>query len=331
VSDDDLASARVALMAALRESDAALAYRLVLGLMDDGYPMPVLVDEVLAPIQWESGRRWEVGDVSIPEEHASTAAIETLVSMLAGAFGHADDADVVVVACAVGDPHTLPARMASALLAYEGYRALYLGTSVPADDLGEYLRSAGATALVVSCTRVHHLLGARACIAASHAAGVPVVVGGRAFSEGRRWEHLGADAYAPRLSQLAEVLQTWTPDPVLAEGRAAPVPATAEALEADRARFVEAVSAAVVADVPAADPHRRALALTAGELVDAAAVALHLGDAALLAEQAGWLASRLGHAGLPVTAPALLEALATATSLPAPDRGVLDAALRLTR
>jgi methanogenic corrinoid protein MtbC1 len=203
VVEEEMPVARLGVLSALASGDTGLAYRLVLGLMDDGHPFPVILDEVLASIQWESGRRWEVGDYSISQEHASTAAVETLIALIGGAFDQPTNAKLVVVVCGEGDTHTLPARMATALLAYEGFRTIFLGTSLPAHDLREYLATTAPDALVVSCTRPANLPGARACIAAGHDADVPVAVGGRAFGDNaERATALGADARAPTLTAL---------------------------------------------------------------------------------------------------------------------------------
>ena len=113
VTDDDLQGARLGLLAALHDGDAGLAYRLVLDLMDHGYAFTTIVEQAIAPIQVEAGRRWQDGDYSISEEHVSTAATETLLATLAGAFDQPVDADELVVGCAEGDRHTMPARMAA--------------------------------------------------------------------------------------------------------------------------------------------------------------------------------------------------------------------------
>jgi hypothetical protein len=66
-----------------------------------------------------------------------------------------------------------------------------------------------------------HLLGARAGIEASHAAGVPVLVGGRGFGKDGRWATvLGADGWAPALREVVPILRTWEPDPAQAEATA---------------------------------------------------------------------------------------------------------------
>jgi methanogenic corrinoid protein MtbC1 len=312
MSRDDLAAARLGVMAALREGDAALAYRLAIDLMHDGTPMPVLIEEVFAPIQVDAGERWAAGDATISEEHVATAAVETLIAMLAGSFDQPVDTDTVVVVCAEGDQHTLPARMAAALLSYEGYRTVFLGTSVPADDLAGYLESADAEVLVVSCTRPANLLGTRACVAAGHAAGVPVAVGGRAFAAGAHWEAIGADGYAARLTELGELLSSWRPDTTAAEARALPIASATAGIVADRTQIASALSATL--DHPdASAAARRVLHDVSAELVDVLAAAVHFDERSLLAEQAGHLGGLLGeHAGIEVTQDDLLARLTAA-------------------
>lgn len=326
---DDLADARLGVLSALHDGDAGLAYHLVLGLMGEGYGLGAILEQVLAPIQTEAGRRWEAGDYSISEEHASTAAAETLVALLAGAFDQPVDADHVVVVCAEGEAHSLPARMAAALLAYEGYRTTFLGAAVPAADLSGFLANTRPDALVVSCTRVANLAGARGCVAAAHGAGIPVIVGGRAFSgDDERWRAIGADAHAATLSGLSGVLETWSPDPARAEaGASDPAPLLA-GLAPARTEAVAAATAAVAraTGAPAGDAWLRA---GLEELFDTLVVVAHLHDPALLAGQAQWLAELFArHHALQASGRSLLEAMAAALVDTAPDaRPLVDAAI----
>lgn len=329
---NDLVRARLGVLSALHDGDAGLAYHLVLGLMEEGYGMGAILEEVLAPIQWEAGRRWEAGDYSISEEHATTAAAETLVALLAGAFDQPVDAHHVVVVCAEGEAHSLPARMAAALLSYEGYRTTFLGASVPAADLSGFLANVRPDVLVVSCTRVANLGGARGCVVAAHGAGVPVVVGGRAFSgDEERWRAIGADAHAASLSGLPGVLETWSPVPEQAEaGALDPAPLLA-ALASARTATVAAAGAAVTAVTGVAGTGPGDAWLRAGfeELFDTLVAVAHLHDPSLLSVQAQWLADLLGrHHELDVSARTLLDALAVALADAAPDaRPVVDAAI----
>ena len=76
------AAERVAMLAALVDGDVPLAYRLALELLGYGVPFDDIVNDVLAPVQAELGRRWAVGDLGVADEHAASAAVEDLLVRL---------------------------------------------------------------------------------------------------------------------------------------------------------------------------------------------------------------------------------------------------------
>lgn len=194
---------------------------------------------MLAPIQREVGRRWIYGDYSISEEHAATAAMETLVASLAGFFDLPEDGTPVTVACVEGETHSLPGRMITAHLLFLGWRATFLGANVPADDLETYLQQASPRALVLSCSLSANLRGARASIAAAHRAGVPVLAGGRGFGDDDRRAHrLGADGWAADARDVDDILGGWEPDIEAAERAVAATPPDLEFLSARRLQIV---------------------------------------------------------------------------------------------
>lgn len=243
---DDLQQARLAVLAAVGQGDAGAAFDVVGGLMADGMAFASILFDVIAPLQAEIGRRWQQGDYGIAEEHAATGAVETLVSLLAGSLSNPDDARHVVVACADGDTHSLPARMVAAYLLYLGWRVTYLGSSIPASDLEVYLSDLKPEALVLSCAIVTCLPGARASIAAAHRAGIPVLAGGRAFGDSpERAQRLGADAWVGHPAAIDETLRSWQPDPTTAEGEAVAPTDEMERLEAGRLRIVAEAADAV--------------------------------------------------------------------------------------
>jgi len=147
------------------------------------------------------GQKWEAGEWSIADEHAATAVAETAVAALTHAGrtrpGPGPGAGHVVLACAEGEWHTLPARMVAAVAATGDLRVTVLGPSLPADQLGRRLAAGDVDLLALSCTIASNLIGAARCIAAAHAHRVPVIVGGRAFgADPRRGHAIGADAWA---------------------------------------------------------------------------------------------------------------------------------------
>ncbi|CAN5181720.1 cobalamin B12-binding domain-containing protein [soil metagenome] len=203
----------------LTDVNAADASDVVLELLDEGTPVERITTEVLAPAQVRVGQLWEQGRWSVSDEHAATAVTETALSALAAAASRrpAGPGRHVVVACAEGEWHTLPARMAATVGAADGLRVTFLGPSVPADHLGRRLAAGDVDLLALSCTLPPNLLGAASCVRAAHDAGVPVLAGGRAFGDTPRRAHaIGADGWAASPAALTQATPELTHgDPVI--------------------------------------------------------------------------------------------------------------------
>lgn len=192
---------------AVEAVDAAGATELVLDLLDDGATVAGITADVLVPAQVRVGRLWEGGSWTVADEHAATAVTERALSAieLAASPRRTTGGRHVLVACAEGEWHSLPARMAAAAAGTPGLRLTVLGPSLPADHLGRRLAAGDVDLLALSCTVPSNLLGAARCVQAAHEVGVPVLVGGRAFgSSPLRAEAIGADAWAADADALRE-------------------------------------------------------------------------------------------------------------------------------
>ena len=129
---------RLAMLAALVNGDVPLAYRLATELLAHGVPFDDIVVDVLSPVQEELGRRWATGDLGVADEHAASAAVDDLLVRL-GATAESPSGPAVVVASAEHDAHALGGRVVASALALEGYRVMFLGASLPAADLADFL------------------------------------------------------------------------------------------------------------------------------------------------------------------------------------------------
>lgn len=216
-----LAEAQLGVTAVATSGDSGRLYRLVAGLLDEGVDLDQILFDVLLRSEGEVGSRWQKGDYLISEEHAATATVETVISLLAGSLDQPELGRHVVVATVEGDHHSLPARAVAANLLYRGFRTTFLGANVVASDLREFLEVEPPEALVLSSAMTNHLLGARAAVKESHAVGVPVLAGGRGFGAEGKWAaSIGADSWAESGRDVPKVLDSWTPDIAAAERHA---------------------------------------------------------------------------------------------------------------
>ncbi|MFZ0013248.1 MAG: cobalamin-dependent protein [Acidimicrobiia bacterium] len=273
----------LALVSTAMAGDAGGLYRIASGLMDEGVPFDALLFDYLMETERSVGQRWAQADYLVAEEHAITAAIETVISLLTGMLDQPKDSPLVIVATAEGDDHSLPARAVAAHLLYLGYRTNFLGANVPAADLRDFLEIEPPVALVLSVAMTSHLLGARSDIGAAHEVGVPVLVGGKAFGDGGRWApSIGADAWVANLRDVAGTVQRWADDGAPALGTAAEIqPELAQMLERRQAILARAAQELGAAAWPRMRDE-------AGLLLSAVEVALLTGDDQIVADMLDW-------------------------------------------
>lgn len=154
---------------------------------------------VFQPCQWETGRLWQMNQISVADEHYITAATQLIMSqlyghILTGAKGHPK----LLSVCIDDEMHELGARMVADLFELNGWDTRYLGANVPASGVIAALDGYGPDVLGISATLVSHLTHVRAliekvrdCVQGSQ---VKILVGGRPFqiAEGL-WQRVGAD------------------------------------------------------------------------------------------------------------------------------------------
>jgi methanogenic corrinoid protein MtbC1 len=274
---------------ALAEVDPRRASELVIGLLDEGISQQQITAEVIAPSQVRVGQMWEQGRWTVADEHAATAVTETALAALTAATATPPSSPVhVVIACAEGEWHTLPARMVAGSAGSSGVRVTVLGPSLPAAHLAQRLDVGDVDLLALSCTMPTNLLGAARSIAAAHDAGVPVIAGGRAFGPGPDRAHaLGADAWATDAGSLLG------PVPPL-RGARFTVPTEALLLDAVSDQSIELayerVTASFSGESPLASHGQTCTREDLRSMARFTGAAILTGDDTVLAEYLDWLA-----------------------------------------
>lgn len=302
----------------LASRDRIAAARQAFGLLEAGLTVQDLVLGLLGPAQAEVGRRWETNQWSVADEHAATAISDAVLAALAWQADTRDDQGQVVVTCAEGEWHSLPARMAAELLRLQGWQVTFLGASTPADHLRRFVAEVRPAGVLISCSVPIYLAGAHRSIQAAHAAQVPALVGGRAFGpDDLRARRLGADGWAPTAIAAAQFLTAWAQQPPQVDDRTSPDPSDREHLElaAERPQLVQAALNQLFLRFPPMAGYSRAqLERTSedlGYILQFLEAALLTNDPRIfLAEFLPWLTRVLTARGLPAeVVPIGLEAL----------------------
>jgi methanogenic corrinoid protein MtbC1 len=198
---------------ALLEGDRREASRLITTAAKSGMPVRDIYLCVLWPVLKELGRMWELAEIDVAEEHFATATTELVMAQLYPFLQRkASNGRTVIAATTEGNQHELGVRMAADFFEMEGWRAVYLGAGVPADELAMAVVDFKADVLVISAC-MHAQLQAvgdavRAVRSVGAASGVKVVVGGPGFAEtGEIWRTMGADGFATTVDKAVEVAE----------------------------------------------------------------------------------------------------------------------------
>lgn len=163
-----------------------------------------LVVTVLAPALEEIGVRWARGGLCTASEHAASALFRTRLGALLSAQP-VGKAPAVVCTTPSGEQHELGALLVAVLIAMRGRRAVFLGASLPPDQIVEAVRRSKAHAVALSVIALPAEDARRELTLLSDLLppNVEVVVGGRGVSE--------LQSLPPRLQVLSSFadLERW--------------------------------------------------------------------------------------------------------------------------
>lgn len=151
--------------------------------------VPVLLEGVVAPLLREIGERWHAGRLEPAFEHLATTVIRTTLAGLIEGAGVRPDAPVLLVATPAGQRHELGAMLVATAAAAMGWRIVYLGPDLPADDVVLAARRSGAAMIALSIVYpdADDALVAEIARIRKALPSIPVIAGGRA-TRGREAE-----------------------------------------------------------------------------------------------------------------------------------------------
>ncbi|MCX6396862.1 MAG: cobalamin-dependent protein [Propionibacteriales bacterium] len=169
----------------------------------------ILLD-VLEAAQREIGRRWQIGQISVAQEHYCTAVTQmVLTDLYPRLFTGTPSPHRLVAVDAPGSLHQVGLRMVVDLLEFEGWETSYV-TSTDPGDIVDHVAQHQASVLAISVSMPGQIPHVQALIAAirsdPRARDVKVLVGGRPFTVAPELvSAIGADDFA---SSAADAVTT---------------------------------------------------------------------------------------------------------------------------
>lgn len=141
------------------------------------------VANALASVAIEIGRRWQVGELTVLEEHVASERLERALARACEDQSLPADAPQCLLVSAPGDDHTLGLALAELCLCEAGWRGWWAGRRTPIDQVHDVIASGRAAMVCVSASAyttdatllesVAHRLGVRC-----RENGVELVLGG---------------------------------------------------------------------------------------------------------------------------------------------------------
>lgn len=192
---------------AILEGDRRRAIQLIHDAVADGLDIQDAYLKVLLPASHEVGRMWHQDELSIAEEHFTTATTLMLMSqLLANHTPKPSNGKSVIVASVMGDRHTLGLQVVSDFFEMDGWRVVYLGADIPGKDLLQAVFDFRADLLVLSATLQTQLRAMEQLIRGVRRATkdhpVPVLVGGNAFfGQADVAKQIDADGFVPDIRE----------------------------------------------------------------------------------------------------------------------------------
>jgi methanogenic corrinoid protein MtbC1 len=172
-----------------------------------------LVLQVLVPLIRAVGERWHQGRISPAHERLATSVISRTLAWIVDSTSSDGTAPVIVVGTPSGEPHELGAMLAAAAAAAEGWRVVYLGPNLPADDIANAAKQVGALCVALSIVYPVTAPEAVAQVARLRArlpSTTAIVVGGPAEPDVEMTPVNGV-YFLRELAELPQVLQALSP------------------------------------------------------------------------------------------------------------------------
>jgi methanogenic corrinoid protein MtbC1 len=174
------------------------------------FPVSTVVDDVVSPLLSTIGSAWVAGKVGPAHEHLATVTIRRFLEWMLGNVSVGDVSPVLVAGTPSGERHELGALLAALSGAAEGWRSIYLGPDLPAEEIVAAAIRLEAEVVALSCVdprNVEALPKEIQAIRERLPADVHLVLGGGETLEDPRLRSLGGVEVLNDLKSLRESLR----------------------------------------------------------------------------------------------------------------------------
>ena len=141
-----------------------------------------LLATVIEPTMEQVGELWSKGELRVADEHLATSVIRTFLGAMHATHRPPDGAPLLICTTPSSQWHEIGALLVSLTAQSEGWRTLYLGPNLPAEEIAATALNSGAHAIALSIVYPGEEVLINSELRKLHRtlAGIPLLIGGRA-------------------------------------------------------------------------------------------------------------------------------------------------------
>ncbi len=139
-------------LAAIRQLDG-MALERILMQARVALSQPMFIERVVVPLMETIGELWREGSLRIAHEHLASSVMRSIFGGLSTSMHMSVVAPKIVVTTPVGQWHEIGALIVAAIAESEGWRVIYLGVNLPAEEIAAAAQQGHAK--VVALSLVH--------------------------------------------------------------------------------------------------------------------------------------------------------------------------------
>jgi methanogenic corrinoid protein MtbC1 len=120
------------------------------------FSVPTVVDDIVVPLLSRIGTGWESGRMGPAHEHLATVVIRRFLEWMLGTVYIGERSPVMVAGTPAGEKHELGALLSAVSAAAEGWRGVFLGPDLPAEEIVSAALRLEAEVVSLSCVDPQH-------------------------------------------------------------------------------------------------------------------------------------------------------------------------------
>ncbi len=171
-----------------------------------------IFDNLISPAMKRIGELWYKGDLSVAHEHLATRTAQYAIHTLRRTLSVPEMSGELAMCCGIeGDFHELPTYMAQITIENEGWEVLSFGSNMPLHSMTEEILRHSPEIICISATLIPDIerisRDYKQFRERIEKLKIPVIIGGRAFSDEQIRSRFPAEFHAESFNQVAEFLK----------------------------------------------------------------------------------------------------------------------------